>query len=336
MGVTNNSLVRVGDVVNAGGVKNTFSSSVNGNKLIKDKDITKGTGTGSFVSPLFYNVTLKNEYGDTHLTKFQDLEIAKTYPVILKVSLPSTAWTGYTLYGFDATVLYPNGASNSNSINVKSLSTGTTIEIKNCCDNAKIKVSSSQLKDSGATISSDKTGAVPAKVEINSMFTEGNGVTCEGTLEYSCFTLTRDFGFIDPDKPIDPPVTGDSGTVSTRKIDIYISTENVSLYCLRIDRASYGTGSTLSEVENTVNPVTQVEILELITDKSGLPSSSMAVQATIEVPTDAYVAIYLSDPKGSANVSTAFAQYAWAENNYQYVSPGHKRTYVTYTISNFS
>ena len=62
MGVTNNSLVRVDDVVKAGGVKNTFSSSVDGNKLIKDKDITKGTGTGSFVSPLFYNVTLKNEY----------------------------------------------------------------------------------------------------------------------------------------------------------------------------------------------------------------------------------------------------------------------------------
>ena len=243
MGVTNNSLVRVGDVVNAGGVKNTFSSSVNVNKLIKDKDITKGTGTGSFVSPLFYNVTLKNEYGDTHLTKFQDLDIAKTYPVILKVSLPSTGWTGYTLYGFDATVSYPNGASNSNAINVKSLSTNTTIEIKNCCDNAKIKVSPSLFKDSGATISSDKSGEVAAKVEVNSMFTEGNGVTCTGPLEYSCFTL-------DPDEPVTPPVSA-----QTRKIDIYISTENVSLYRLHIDEASYGTGSTLTEVQDTVNPV---------------------------------------------------------------------------------
>ena len=329
MGVTNNSLVRVGDVVNAGGVKNTFSPNISDNKLIKDKDITKGIGTGSFVSPLFYNVTLKNEYGDTHLTKFQDLEIAETYPVILKVSLPSTGWTGYTLYGFDATVSYPNGASNSNAINVKSLSTDTTIEIKNCCDNAKIKVSPSLFKDSGATISSDKSGKVAAKVEINSMFTEGNGVTCAGPLEYSCFTLTRDFSFIDPDKPIDPPVSA-----QTRKIDIYISTENVSLYRLHIDTASYGTGSTLSEVQDTANPVTQVEISELTTEKSGLPSSSMAVQATIEVPADAYVVIHLSDPKGSANASTALAQYAWAENNYQYVSPGHKRTSVTYTISN--
>lgn len=331
MGVTNNSLVRVSDVVNAGGVKNTFSSSVNGNKLIKDKDITKGTGTGSFVSPLFYNVTLKNEYGDTHLTKFQDLEIAETYPVILKVSLPSTGWTGYTLYGFDATVLYPNGASNSNAIKVKSLSTNTTIEIKNCCDNAKIKVSPSLFGDSGATISSDNSGKVPAKVEINSLFTEGDGVTCTGPLEYSCFTLTRDLDFIDPDKPIDPPVSA-----QTREIDIYISTENVSLYRLRIDKASYGTGSTLPEVQDTAKPVKQVNISELTTEKSGLPSSSAAVQATIEVPADAYVVIYLSDPKGSANVSTALAQYAWAENNYQYVSPGHKRTSVTYTISNFS
>lgn len=328
MGVTNNSLVRVGDVVNAGGVKNTFSSSVDGNKLIKDKDITKGTGTGSFVSPLFYNVTLKNEYGDTRLTKFQDLEIAETYPVILKVSLPSTGWTGYTLYGFDATVSYPNGASNSNAINVKSLS-DTTIEIKNCCDNAKIKVSPSLFGDSGATISSDNSGEVPAKVEINSLFTEGDGVTCTGPLEYSCFTLTRDFGFIDPDKPIDPPVSA-----QTRTIDIYISTENVTLYRLSIDKASYGTGSTLSEVQNTA--VKQVEISELITEKSGLPSSSMAVQATIEVPADAFVVIHLSDPNGSANASTALARYAWAENNYQYVKPGHKRTYVRYTISNFS
>lgn len=329
MGVTNNSLVRVGDVVNVGGVKNTFSSSVD-DKLIKDKDITKGTG--SFISPLFYNVTLKNEYGDTHLTKFQDLEIAETYPVILKVSLPSTAWTGYTLYGFDATVLYPNGASKSNSINVKSLSTDTTIEIKNCCNNAKIKVSPSLFGDTGATISSDNSGKVAAKVEINSMFTEGNGVTCAGPLEYSCFTLTRDFDFIDPDKPIDPPVTGDTGTVVTRKIDIYISTENVSLYRLRIDTATYGTGSTLSEVQDTV--VKQVDISELTTEKSGLPSSSMAVQATIEVPADAYVVIHLSDPKGSANVSTALAQYAWVQDNYQYVSPGHTITSVTYTISN--
>ena len=332
MGVTNNSLVRVGDVVKAGGVKNTFSSSVDDNKLIKDKDITKGTGTGSFVSSLFYNVTLKNEYGDTHLTKFQDLDIAETYPVILKVSLPSTGWTGYTLYGFDATVLYPNGASNSNAIKVKSLSTDTTIEIKNCCDNAKIKVSPSLFGDSRATISSDNSGEVPAKVEINSLFTEGDGVTCTGPLEYSCFTLTRDFGFIDPDKPIDPPVTGDTGTVVTRKIDIYISTENVTLYRLRIDTATYGTGSTLSEVQDTV--VRQMDISELTTEKSGLSSSSMAVKATIEVPADAFVVIYLSDPKGSTDQSTALVQCAWVEDNYQYVSPGHTRASVTYTISN--
>ena len=77
MGATNNSLIRISDVVGAGGVR-TSSPSKDANQLIKDKDITKGTDE---VNPLFYNVTLKNEYGDTHLTKFQDLEIAETYPI---------------------------------------------------------------------------------------------------------------------------------------------------------------------------------------------------------------------------------------------------------------
>ena len=332
MGVTNNSLVRVGDVVNAGGVKNTFSSSVNGNKLIKDKDIIKGTGTGtgSFVSPLFYNVTLKNEYEDNHLVKFQDLDIAKTYPITLTVKTPTTAFTGYTLYGFNVDVTYPNSTVKSHSINIRETIGDKNIEIENCCDNAKVKVRVSLLKDSGATIS-NSTSTYNADIAINPLFTEGNGVVCTGPLVYSCFTLTRSFSPIDPDEPVTPPVSA-----QTRKIDIYISTENVSLYRLHIDEASYGTGSTLSEVQNTANPVRQVAISELTTEKSGLSSSSMAVQATIEVPADAFVVICLSDPKGSANVSTALAQYAWVENNYQYVSPGHKRMSVTYTISNFS
>ena len=136
MGATNNSLIRISDVVGEGGVRNTSSPSKIA--LIKDKDITKGAD--EVKGPLFYNVTLKNEYGDTHLTKFQDLEIAKTYPITLKVSLPTTAWTAYTLYGFTATVSYPNGTSKSNSINQEVLSTDKDIEIENCCDNAKIKV----------------------------------------------------------------------------------------------------------------------------------------------------------------------------------------------------
>ena len=94
MGATNNSLIRISDVINAGGVRNPSSVNIDENtdKLIKDKDITKGTG--QLTAPLFCNVTLKNEYGDTHLTKFQDLEIAETYPITLHVSLPSTAYTG--------------------------------------------------------------------------------------------------------------------------------------------------------------------------------------------------------------------------------------------------
>lgn len=332
MGVTNNSTIKIKDVVDSGGIKTLQLTNIGNNQLLKDIDITKGRkGTGPITAgPLFHNVTLKNEYEDNHLVKFQDLDIAETYPITLTVKTPTTAFTGYTLYGFNVDVTYPNSTVKSHSINIRETIGDKNIEIEDCCDNAKVKVSASLFKDSGATISNTTT-TYNADIAINPLFTEGNGVVCTGPLVYSCFTLTRSFSPIDPDEPVTPPVSA-----QTRKIDIYISTKNVSLYRLRIDTASYGTGSTLSEVQDTANPVTQVEISELTTEKSGLPISSMAVQATIEVPADAYVVIHLSDPKGSANVSTALAQYAWAENNYQYVSPGHKRTSVTYTISNFS
>lgn len=332
MGATNNSLIRIGDVVSAGGVRNPMSVNLNenANKLIKDKDIM--TGTGQLTAPLFCNVTLKNEYGDTHLTKFQDLDIAETYPVTLHVSLPSTAYTGYTLYGFSVGVTYPNGAYKSTSINVSSLSTDTNIEIENCCDNARIKVLSSALGNSGATIASNTLGEVAADVEINSLFTEGDGVVCTGSLGYPCFTLTRQLSIIDP---ILPPVTGDTGTtIDTRKIDIYISTINVGLYRLFIDSATYGTGSTLSEVQDIDN-LRQAVIADLSQEISGLSISTAAVQTTIEVPADAYVAIYLSDPSGSASNNITMSKYSWVENNWQYVSPGNTRASVTYTISTY-
>lgn len=333
MGTTNNSLIRVSDVVNAGGVRNPMSFNINenenANKLIKDKDIMKGTG--QLIAPLFCNVTLKNEYGDTHLTKFQDLDIAETYPITLHVSLPSTAYTGYTLYGFSVGVTYPNGVYKGTSINVTSLSTDTNIEIENCCDNARIKVSPQSLGNSGATIASSTLGEVAANVEINSLFTEGDGVACTGSLGYPCFTLTRQLNVIDP---ILPPVTGDTGTVVTRKIDIYISTQNVGLYRLLIDSATYGTGSTLSEVQDIDN-LRQAVIADLSKEITELPISTAAVQTTIEVPVDAYVAIYLSDPKGSASNLITMSQYSWVENNWQYVSPGNTRASVTYTVNTY-
>lgn len=319
MGATNNSLIRISDVVGAGGVKNTSSTSKIA--LIKDKDITKGTDGAN---PLFYNVTLKkNEYGDTHLTKFQDLEIADTYPITLKVSLPTTAWTAYTLYGFTATVSYPNGTSKSNSINQEVLSTDKDIEIENCCDNAKIKVLSSE--NSGATISSDALGEVDANVAINSIFTEGDGVVCTGLSEYSCFTLTRKFTTIDP---VDPPVI-----VPTRKIDIVVSTQNPpSLYRLFISAATYCTGSTLSEVENH-STLNQVTISEL--NNKEITNFGTSTTVTIDVPRNAYVAVYLSDPSGSPNSTEDLSQYRWVQDNWQYVSSGSARATVTYTVDSY-
>lgn len=315
MGATNNSLIRISDVVGAGGVKNTSSTSKDANQLIKDKDITKGTDEVN--GPLFYNVTLKNEYGDTHLIKFQDLEIAKTYPITLKVSLPTTAWTAYTLYGFTATVSYPNGTSKSKLINQKVLSTDKDIEIENCCNNAKIKVLSSP--NGGATISSDGLREFDADVAINSLFTEGDGLVCTGISEYSCFTLTGKFD------PVDPPIF-----VPTRKIEIDVKSQ-LALYRLVISAATYCTGSTLSEVENNSAIQTSISALE----NKEITDFGYSTTVTINVPRDAYVAVYLSDPSGSPNSMEPLSQYRWIEYNRQYVSPGTGKTSVTYTVNTF-
>lgn len=309
MGATNNSLIRISDVVGAGGVRTSSPSKI---ALIKDKDITKGTDETK--GPLFYNVTLKNEYGDTHLTKFQDLEIAETYPVTLKVSLPTTAWTAYTLYGFTATVSYPNGTSKSKLINQRTLSTDKDIEIENCCDNAKIKVSSSP--SSGATISSDAS-KVDANVAINSLFTEGDGLVCTGLSEYPCFTLTGKF------TPIDPPIF-----VPTRRIEIIVKSQ-LNLYRLLITTATYCSGSTLQEVENHSTLIqTSISALE----NKEITNFGDSTTVTINVPRDAYVAVYLSDPGASPTNVEPLSQYKWIEDNWQYVSP--EKTSVTYTVNN--
>ena len=310
MGATNNSLIRISDVVGAGGVRNTSSPSKDA--LIKDKDITKGTD--EVKGPLFYNVTLKNKYGDTHLTKFQDLEIAETYPITLKVSLPTTAWTAYTLYGFTATVSYPNGTSKSNSINQEVLSTDKDIEIENCCDNAKIKVLSSS--SSGATISLDGLKKFDADVAINSLFTEGDGLVCTGPSEYPCFTLTGKF------TPIDPPIF-----VPTRKIDIVV-TSQLALYRVLITTATYCSGSTMQEVENHITLIqTSISALE----NKEITDFGYSTTVTINVPRDAYVAVYLSDPYASPTSVEPLSQHTWIEDNWQYVSPGTGK--VTYTVN---
>ena len=320
MGATNNSLVKLQDIVRSGGIK-TENFSIDENKLLKDIEITtrQQQETGQVHSgPLCYNVTLKNEYGNDHLTKFQDLDIAKTYPITLQVTLPSEQWTGYTLFGFSANVTYPNGAIKNKSISI----TGTTnknIVLENCCDNAKVKVSASFR--SGATISTTAK-TVNADVAINSLFTEDDGLICTGTNSYSCFTLTQGF------TPGGPVITGDVGT--KRSIVISINTTNISSdNNMFIENAKYATGTTSTEVEDH-NSLTWFEISELsFKDFSGLPVSSAAVKTIISVPAKSYVAIYLRDPIDKRIITT----YKWKEGNYQYIQPSPLTESVTYTVT---
>lgn len=337
MGKTNNSTIKVKDIVDSGGLRTVFLSDLTEKQLIKDIDITTGrknTSQGNImIGPLFHNVTLKNEYGDNHLTKFQDLDIAETYPITLHVTLPTTAWTGYTLYGFTASITYPNGSIKQKNINITETTSDTSIEIENCINNARVKILPPLLNNiSGATISATLAGKVDADVEISPLFTEGDGVICTGPIGYPCFDLTRSWDVVDP---VLPPSTGDTGTsVTTRKIDIYIDTSNVGLYKLLIDTASFGTGHTLSEVQDSLN-LKQALIPELSKEITGLTISPTAVQATIEVPSDAYVAIRLSDPKGSPSNLINLSLYDWEQDNYQYVSPGITRESVTYTVTSY-
>lgn len=321
MGATNNSLVKLQDIVDSGGITTRKNFSIDENKLLKDIEITSRQPQESgqiHLGPLCYNVTLKNEYGNDHLTKFQDLDIAETYPITLAVSIPN-GMTGYTLHGFTAKVTYPNSSVKSHSIDITKTTSNTNIVLENCCDNAKVKVSVSSFK-SGATISK-ATSTVSADVAIDSLFTEGDGLTCTGTNSYPCFSLTKG---LTPGGPITP----DPGITPKRSIDIFVKTGG--LYKLFIGTAKYATGNTLQEVQD-YNSLTQASISELSKEIVGLSSSG--IQATISVPADSYVAIYLADPLGSRSSTEDMTQYAWAENNAQYVSSGYTRESVTYTIT---
>ena len=319
MGATNNSLVKIQDIVRSGGIK-TEDFLIDENKLLKDIEITtrQQQETGQIHSgPLCYNVTLKNEYGNDHLTKFQDLDIAKTYPITLEVSIPN-GMTGYTLHGFTAKVTYPNSSVKSHSIDITETTSNTDIVLQNCCDNAKVKVSVSSFR-SGATISK-ATSTVSADVAIDSLFTENDGLICTGPNSYSCFSLTQGLN------PGGPVITGDVGT--KRSIVISINTTNLSSdNNMFIENAKYATGTTLSEAQNSL---TWFEISELSSkDFSGLPVSSAAVKTTISVPAKSYVAIYLTDPIDKRIITT----YKWNEGNYKYIQPSPLPESVTYTVT---
>ena len=323
MGATNNSLVKLQDIKKSGGIM-TENFSIDENKLLKDIEITtRQQQTGQVhVGPLCYNVTLKNKYGNDHLTKFQDLDIAKTYPITLKVSIPN-GMTGYTLHGFTAKVTYPNSSVKSHSINITETTSNTDIVLQNCCDNAKVKVSVS-AENSGATMTmSGSNRRFNANVSISPIFSRGNGLTCTGEAVYSCFTLT-DASFT----PGGPVITGDTGT--SRDVVISINTKNIlSDNQIFIENAKYATGATPSEVQNN-SDLTWFEIPELSKQVfSNLPASSAAVKTTISVPTNSYVAIYLADPLDKRITST----YKWNEGNYQYIQANSIRNSVTYTIT---
>lgn len=321
MGATNNSLVKIQDIVRSGGIK-TEDFSIDENKLLKDIEITTSQQqeTGQVHSgPLCYNVTLKNEYGKDHLTKFQDLDIAETYPIKLAVTIPN-GMTGYTLHGFTAKVTYPNSSVKSHSIDITETTSNTDIVLQKCCDNAKVKVSVSSFR-SGATISK-ATSTVSADVAIDSLFTENDGLICTGPNSYSCFSLTQGLN------PGGPVITGDVGT--KRSIVISINTTNLSSdNSMFIENAKYATGTTPTEVENH-NGLTWFEISELSSkDFSGLPISSAAVKTTISVPAKSYVAIYLADPIDRRIITT----YKWTEDNYKYIEPSPLPKSVTYTVT---
>ena len=332
MGTANNSIAKIKDVTSAGGLKTITQLGENTTKLLKGKNFKTDTSGTLGGGHLFHNVVMKKNYADKQLVRFQDLNILETFPIYLSVE-SLLAFTAYTLYGFNATITYPNGTTDirSNNISITGKTTNMLIPVERCCEGARVKITASPLA-SGATYYTSLGGPYNATVTINNGFTTGDGYLCVSGQTYPCFTLAKSFDVIDP---IIPPFTGDTGTtIDTRKIDIYISTENLGLHRLLIQTATFGTGTTLSEVQDYSN-LRQAVIPELSKEISGLSISSTAVQATIEVPNNAYVAIYLSDPSGSASNLGNMALYSWKENNYQYVSPGNTRASVTYTINTY-
>lgn len=332
MGTANNSIAKIKDVTSAGGIKAITQLGEDTNKLLKGENFKTSTSGELNTGHLFHNVVMKKNYDDKQLVRFQDLNILETFPIYLRVESPLLAFTAYTLYGFNAVITYPNGTSKmrGNDISITEKSTDMLIPVEGCCEGARVKITTSFL-GSGATLYTSLGGPYNASVTINDGFTTGDGYLCVSAQTYPCFTLSRSFG---PVGPVIPP-TGDTGTtIDTRKIDIYISTKNLGLHRLLIQTATFGTGTTLSEVQDYTN-LRQAVIPELSKEISGLSISSTAVQATIEVPNNAYVAIHLSDPSGSASNLGNMALYSWVENNYQYVSPGNTRASVTYTINTY-
>lgn len=325
MGKTNNSIVKIKDVVESGGIINeAYSASENSKKLIKDVDITEGTV--SLAGPMFHNVTLNKNYGDNHLTKFQDLNVAETYPIILTVDTITSAWTGYTLYGFEAKVTYPNGSAVKHPINITETTSNKNITIENCCNDATIRVITTET--SGASISS-LLGTFDAKVEIDSNLTSDQ--ICTGPQSMSCFILSRKLDPALPDKPIVP----DTGTgETTRYIDIVLKNgDGLVFYEVRMGAGTttYATGTT-STFDGDEYRVLMSELTEG-TVYGPVNAGAEITRARIEVPSNAYVEITLpSYIEGRASNVLGYVQYNWENNNLQLVPPGENTVEVIYKI----
>ena len=325
MGKANNSIVKIKDVIDSGGIRNeAYSASENTDKLIKDVDIT--TGTIPLAGPMFYNTMLNRKYGDNHLTKFQHLNILETYPIILTVETSSTAWTGYTLYGFEAKVTYPNGSSIKHPINITETTSNKNITIENCCNDATIRIITTET--SGASMSS-LLGTFDAKVEINSNLTSDQ--ICTGPQNISCFSLSRQTGPIIPDEPILP----DTGTgETTRFIDIVLKNGDGMLFSevkLGTGTTTYATGTT-STFDGDEYRVLMSELNEGMVF-GPVNAGAEITRVRIEVPSNAYVEITLpSYIEGRASNLLAYVQYNWENSNVQIVPPGTNTVEVIYKI----
>lgn len=332
MGTQNYSLAKTRDIFNNGGIFSSFRKLDEKDyyKLLKPYEVDS-------TDALFGNTTLKKTYDDNQLVRYNDINIADAYAIGLGVELPPS-YKFFKINGGSYNMEYPNGAKRLGLFLNMDWQSATTIPLTWCCDGTIVSVGSGLLDwDMTVQLSTAnpndfidigdnviKPMIVEGKISVRPDYS----ITCTGPMTYPCFVVTVD------DNPL-PPSTGDTGTtVTTRKIDIYIDTSNVGLYKLFIDTASFGTGHTLSEVQDSLN-LKQALIPELSKEITGLTMSPTAVQATIEVPSDAYVVIRLSDPKGSPSNLINLSLYDWEQDNYQYVSPGKTRASVTYTVTSY-
>ena len=131
MGTANNSIAKIKDVTSAGGLKTITKLGEDTTKLLKGENFKTDTSGTLGGGHLFHNVVMKKNYADKQLVRFQDLNILETFPIYLSVE-SLLAFTAYTLYGFNATITYPNGTTDirSNNISITGKTTNMLIPVE--------------------------------------------------------------------------------------------------------------------------------------------------------------------------------------------------------------